>query len=150
MRSDFYPFTHDESCRYFEFISKGSCKADRKIVIYSPVAANFNQYNLFLGHLLADGNLCDLTITNNGDMETIIATVIRTISLFLGKYPQRSVYFTGSTPARTRLYRVIISREFLEVTKYYEIYGVTKDNEEPFEPNKNYIGYIVKSKRTIK
>ncbi|CAG5070531.1 hypothetical protein DYBT9623_03076 [Dyadobacter sp. CECT 9623] len=150
MKSDIYAFTHDESCCYFEFVSKGSLKTDRKVVIYSPVASNFNQYNLFLGHLLADGDLCDLTITNNGDLETIMATVIRTVAIFLGKYPMRSVYFTGSTPARIRLYRVIISREFLDVTKYYEIYGIMKDEPEPFQPNKRYVGYLVKLKRTLK
>jgi hypothetical protein len=148
MKSDFYAFTHDESCCYFEFLSRGNIKTDRKVVIYSPTESDSRRYNLCLGHVLPNGDLCDLTVTNNGDMDKIVSTVIRTIAVFLSKDQSRSVYFTGSTPVRTRLYRAIISREFHEAGKYYEIYGVIKAMQEPFRPNVDYMGFLITLKRT--
>nr|WP_157488323.1 hypothetical protein [Dyadobacter crusticola] len=82
-------------------------------------------------------------------MNKIIATVIETISIFLGKDQSRSIYFTGSTPSRTRLYRAIISREFHEAKKYYEIYGVPQTGQEPFSADTNYIGFSITPKRTL-
>ncbi|KQS24800.1 hypothetical protein ASG33_23910 [Dyadobacter sp. Leaf189] len=95
MKSESYLLTHDESCCYFEFLSEGKQKEDRKVVLYS-LMDNCNKYNLCLGHVLPNGELCDLTVSNNGDMEKIISTVIKTISVFLNKDPSRSIYLQAA------------------------------------------------------
>ena len=51
-------------------------------------------------------------------------TVIHTTFLFLYAHEANSVYFTGNTPAKTRLYRAVISKSFLEaknILKFMEL-----------------------------
>jgi hypothetical protein len=110
---------------------------------------DFDKYNLFLGHVLPTGDLCDMTVSNNGDMDKIISTVIQTMLIFLKAHPPKSIYFTGSNDARVRLYRVVVSRELSEAKKYFEIYGMNALDAEPFKVNVNYDGFLVELKRTL-
>ena len=57
-------------------------------------------------------------------METIIATVIRIIQVFLIFKPTAKVLFMGSTASRTRLYRGIINKYLAEAEQIYEIHGI--------------------------
>ncbi len=44
-------------------------------------------------------------------------------------YPERWVYFEGSTAARTRLYRMAISLNFDELSSHLDIFGVLGDGQ---------------------
>ena len=48
----------------------------------------------------------DEVITNNGDALKILATVVSTVYAFIGKFPDAFIYATGSSEARTKLYRM--------------------------------------------
>lgn len=70
-------------------------------------------YNLAFGDKdpLTD-DINDLAVTNNGDTEKVLATVIAALYVFFDNYPAAYVYATGSTETRTRLYR-------MGITKFY-------------------------------
>src|SRR5690554_1018587 len=59
----------------------------------------------------------DKTVSNNGDSEKVLATVVATVYAFSDKYPDSWIFATGSTKARTRLYRMGITRYIDEIKK---------------------------------
>jgi hypothetical protein len=62
-----------------------------------------------------------LSISNNGDSPKVLATVASTVYAFLERYPDAYVFATGSTNSRTRLYRMGISANYLEIRKDFNI-----------------------------
>ncbi|MFN3849876.1 MAG: DUF6934 family protein [Spirosomataceae bacterium] len=119
MKQQYYKYLRDEDCLWFEFESVSNQKTVRKIVVYTPFQDNPDVFNLALADALSDGSYSDKTVTNNEDMEKVMATVIRTMLRFFEKYPTKMVYVEGSTAERTRLYRIIISRELSEIEKIF-------------------------------
>jgi hypothetical protein len=143
MKSEFYSYISDESCLLFEFNSISDLKIIRKIIAYSPFPDNPNLFNLALGDLLANGEVSDMSVSNNSDMEKVIATVIQTMFHFFKKHPDCLIYIIGSTAERTRLYRIIIAREITEANKYFQIYGVIESEIESFHPNRSYDSFVI-------
>ncbi|MER0442874.1 hypothetical protein [Emticicia sp. W12TSBA100-4] len=76
-------------------------------------------------------------------MEKVVATVIRTMLRFFEKYPTKMIYVEGSTAERTRLYRIIISRELSEIEKIFTIYGLLGSDTEIFKKNQNYNAFVI-------
>jgi hypothetical protein len=116
-----YPFVRIIGNRY-EFTSTGK-RHVRKVVIFD-VVSDPDLYNLAFGDLLPglpEGEIDDFSNTDNGDMVRVLATVIRILIDFLHRNPQATVFFTGSTEARTNLYRRIISRYSIAYQRRYEI-----------------------------
>lgn len=100
--------------------------------------------NLGFGDCNDDGSdFDDQVITDNGDMEMVLSTVIEITAKFLTKNPEVSVFFTGSTAARQRLYRIIISNNFVVISKAYEVWGYWRGAWHPFEKNVNYEAFLV-------
>ena len=93
------------------------------------------------------GEIDDIVISNNNDSEKVLATVVSTIYAFTDKYPNAWIYATGSTEARTRLYRMGITKYFSEVNENFEILGERNDDWEPFKNNIKYSGFLVKRKK---
>lgn len=145
MDLEFYPFQADEYRLYFRFLSVSPERTIRKAVIFTPLSAR-KVFNLALVDVLPHGSFCDNTISNNGDLETIMATVIQCIAQFFEFYPQATIYVQANTPARNRLYRIIISRELSRIKKYYEIYGTSDSETESFEAGKDYHHFTIKLK----
>jgi len=56
------------------------------------------------------------------------------------------VYATGSTKARTRLYRMGISKYYDEAAKDFEIFGERDKQWEQFEKDTEYEAFLVKVK----
>jgi hypothetical protein len=56
------------------------------------------------------------------------------------------IYATGSTKARTRLYRMGISKFLKEVTTDFEILGEVSDDWEEFKIGIEYDGFLVRRK----
>lgn len=105
-------------------------------------------YNLAFGDKdHTTGEIDDTVISNNGDSEKVLATVVATVYAFTDKYPDATIYATGSTKARTRLYRMGITKYFLEATKDFEILGERIDDWETFKKNVEYDGFLVKRKK---
>jgi len=143
-----YPLAAGEQLTTFEFISEGPKGLIHKLVQYSPTNLK-NVYNLAFGdkdHKTGDIN--DTVISNNQDSEKVLATVVATVYAFTDKYPAAIIYATGSTKARTRLYRMGIAKYYAEVHEDFEIYGERNEDWENFRKNVDYNGFLVRRKRT--
>lgn len=130
----------------YDFQSVSDAKTVSKIVRFteSHLPAVFN---LALLDLMDDGTESDLNVTNNDDMRTVLATVMRVIDNFLTKFPEKIVAFTGSDDRRTRLYRIVIGRELAAIEKRFRVAGeLPGGNIERFQPNENYLHFYITRK----
>jgi hypothetical protein len=134
----------------FEFTSIGPKGPIRKLIQFTE-APDISTFNLAFGNKLDDGSIDDLARDNNKDRNKILATIVTVLKLFFEKYPDKCVFFTGSSPERTRLYRMAITLNFEELSADFEIVGTLTDkntsNSAPFEKGINYFGFIVRSKK---
>src|SRR5687768_1095395 len=92
----------------YKFFSSGP-KGQICIVVQFVKTDSPDIYNLAFGNLLPDGDIDDLVKNNNNDRNKILATIAAAVYEFTAKYPGKRIYFTGSTPERTRLYRMALS-----------------------------------------
>lgn len=96
------------------------------------------------------GNLSDTVVSANGDSEKVLATVVATVYLFTDKFPGCAVFATGSTPSRTRMYRIGITKYLEIIKKDFDLYGLlSAANFEQFQPGTNYSGFLVIRKNSI-
>lgn len=130
----------------FEFVSIGSKGKIIKLVQFQET--NYKGvYNLGFGDKnIETGEIDDTVISNNGDSEKVLATVVATLYAFLDKHPNALVYATGSTKSRTRLYQIGISKYLDEVGKDFEIEGEINNKWHIFEKGKNYDAFLVRLK----
>ncbi len=130
----------------FEFVSIGTKGNIIKVVRYSEINVK-DFYNLGFGdkdHVT--GFLSDSTVTNNGDSQKVLATVAATLYTFTDNYPGVTVIATGSTQARTRLYRMGITNNLKAIEKDFVILGLTETDWEPFRKNITYGAFLVRRK----
>lgn len=149
MHIERYNLKAGKASMVFEFTSIGPKGNIRKIVQYSQT--NYHGlYNLGFGDKnSATGEIDDQIISNNDDSEKVLATVIATAYVFTSEYPDALIYATGSTHARTRLYRMGISKYLDQVIEDFVIYGEIENGWEPFEKGKDYNGFLVKRKVSL-
>ena len=130
----------------FEFISEGPKGAIRKLIEFQATS-DFDVYNLGFGDKdPLTGEINDLAVSNNGDTEKVLATIIAALYVFFDNYPAAYVYATGSTVARTRLYRMGITKFYEEMQKDFYLYGQIGDDYPEFELEKNYDGFLAQRK----
>jgi hypothetical protein len=118
-----------EDFSVFEFVSLGHNGNIPKRVAFEPTHWP-NVYNLAFGDITDDDKIDDLKISDNGDRNKILATILRIVKTYTEKYPDRWIYFIGSTEHRTRLYRMAVSLNLEELSTIFEIYAELKDQEE--------------------
>ena len=107
-----------------------------------------NLYNLAFGDKhINTGMLDDQIITDNGDSEKVLATVVSAIYAFADRYPECWIYATGSNAARTRLYRMGINKYFEIVIADFEIMGESRNEWEWYEYGKDYQAFAVRRKK---
>lgn len=142
-----YPVVVGETSMVFEFISEGINGSVSKLVIYSETHLH-NFYNLGFGDKdVVTGDINDDVITNNGDSEKVLATVASTIYTFTDKFPEAMVFATGSTKARTRLYRIGITNNIEEIKEDFEVFGLVSENHwQPFQKGVEFEAFLVKRK----
>lgn len=145
MKEKPYPFATGNRNLSYDFVSVSSKKKVRKKVIMIETEDE-KVFNLALVDVLDDGSLCDIAETNNNDLRTVLATVIRIIHDFLSKNLSFYVIFRGSDARRHRLYGIVIAREFEEISKQFEVWGITDSIRYPFALNTLYEFYMVKKK----
>ncbi|MEZ0543179.1 DUF6934 family protein [Fibrella arboris] len=142
MKLDKYSLKAEQSLTVFEFVSEGPKGMIRKLIQFQQTNRP-NLYNLAFGDKNAQtGEIDDLVISNNGDTDKVLATVVAALYAFFEKYPDAYVYATGSTVARTRLYRMGITRFYDEVVEDFDLYGQVGDEFVVFEVGKEYDGFI--------
>ena len=142
-----YHLKAEKSLMVFEFISEGPKGRIPKLVKFSETNLK-GLYNLAFGDKdLETGNINDTVISNNGDSEKVLATVVASLYAFMEKHPDSLVYATGSTKARTRLYRMGITKYIVEVEKDFEVLGQRGNGWHPFKKGEDYEAFLVKRKK---
>jgi len=143
-----YDYSEENELSIFEFDSIGKKGKITKLVQYTEMSVK-GYYNLGFGDLdLETREINDEIITNNGDGQKVLATVVSTLYSFTGKYPEAYIYATGSSESRTRLYRMGITNNIEELKKDFLVYGLRNDNEfEPFIIGEDYLGFLVTRKK---
>ena len=130
----------------FEFTSQGPKGQIPKLVKYSETNLK-DMYNLAFGDKdIKTGQINDTIISNNGDSEMVLSTVVSTVYAFTDKYPDVWVFATGSTKVRTRLYRMGITKYITEIKKDFQVFGLRDDEWEKFEKEVEYEAFLVKRK----
>lgn len=139
-----YALDADDEFMVFEFISTGPRGEISKLIQYSQTEKK-NIYNLGFGDKdLETGSFDDQVISNNGDSQKILATVAETVYTFTEKYPGAGIFATGSTRARTRLYRIGITNNLAEILDDFELYGLKDGMWEEFRKSVVYQTFLVK------
>jgi len=118
-----------------------------KLIVFRPTEYD-NIFNLAFGDINENGLLDDNSITDNGDRNRILATVASAVERYTKRYPERMIYFRGSTKARTRLYRMAIGLNLEELSLIYEIYAhIDSQDQFPiFQKNMDLSAFLVKRK----
>jgi len=146
MKVEKYALKSESNLTVFEFISEGSKGTIRKLVQFQATNEP-GLYNLAFGGKNAETNeIDDLAISNNNDSEKVLATVVAALYAFFDKHPDVFVYATGSTSARTRLYRMGITRFYDEMIQDFYLYGQVGDDFYTFEIGTAYIGFLAQRK----
>jgi hypothetical protein len=147
MQEDRYRVETSFDLKTFEFTSEGPKGKVEKVVVYSEINLK-GTYNLAFGDKdPLTGFLCDLTVTNNGDSQKVLATVAATLYAFTAENPDAYIVATGSTAARTRLYRMGITNNLESIMKDFNVYGLNETkNWESFRKNITYGAFLVHRK----
>lgn len=131
---------------YFEFISKGPKGDILKIVEFQETNLK-DFYNLAFGDKdIVSGEISDTTVSNNGDTEMVLATVVSALYEFTNRNPDVWVYASGSTKTRTRLYRMGINKFLDEILSDFNLFGELGEDWVEFEKSIDFSGFIVKRK----
>ena len=142
-----YQLEAEKSLMIFEFISDGPKGRIPKIVKFSETNLK-GLYNLAFGDKnIETGEIDDKIVSNNSDSEMVLATVVAAIYGFTDKYPNCWVYVTGSNKARTRLYRMGITKYIMEAKKDFIVLGQKEKSWKNFRIGIDYEAFLVKRKK---
>ena len=147
MEQQRYDFETDTTATIYEFVSEGAKGSIKKLTTFTVIEPP-DIYNLaFVDIDPNTGQQSDTITTNNGDSQKVLATVAATVLDFTDRYPDARVYATGSTPARTRLYRMGIANNLNEVKNDFEVWGYANGQWLDFEKGIDYEAFLVKRKQ---
>ena len=138
-----YKTNPDEDLHSFSFISEGTNGKVEKVIRYEKITNDV--FNLGFGDKdPITGKINDKVVTNNGDTEKVLATVVSTVFTFTERNPNAYIYATGSNHVRNRLYRRGITKYLSEALDTFAIYGMLPNQEfEIFNPNTDYVGFLL-------
>jgi hypothetical protein len=140
-----YPVKFDYENASFLFQSIGKRGIFEKAVFITPLSPDVHNLAL-LDYDPATNDYSDQSVTDNGDMAEVIATVISIIQRFLDSNPDQKIYFEGSTPGRTRLYQIAISKVYDPDHSNLVIKGYKNSCWTSFEPNTRFDGFLIEKK----
>ena len=150
-RKNAYAISASSDLTTYQFTSTSDGKVIDKRIEFENLDVHFEGrwlYNLAFGDIRTDGTIDDETESNNGDIIRIMATIFSIIYEFTAAYPERGIYFTGSSLQRTNFYQEILRRKYTELISEFQIFGEADVNEveselEEFEVHKKYNGFVV-------
>ena len=147
MKYEKYQLESDRKLLLFEFISVGPKGRIKKLVQYTET--NLKDYfNLGFGDKdEKTGDIDDTIITNNGDSQKVLATVASTVYAFTDKHPEAWIHAKGSNNARTRLYRIGITNNLLEIKKDFHVFGLKNDQWHEFRKGVEYGAFLIQRKK---
>ncbi len=112
MKKEGYQYFNEENTIY-TFLSKGKVDLP-KVVIFQKI--NDNLFCLVLtDYNVLTGEISDETISNNGDITLIMATVIKIILDFISKNTDSCIILKGNTTQKQKLYNRIINNNYNEL-----------------------------------
>jgi len=127
----------------YSFISIGRKGLILKVVRFDEIEPTI--FNLGFGDFdFEKQTLSDSIVSDNGDMEKILATVVSILNDFLQNNPKFSVFIVGSTLSRTRLYQIAINRYYEDFKVYFDIFGYRNSEFDVFQKNVNYESFLVR------
>jgi hypothetical protein len=144
MNLDKYTLTASPNFKSFKFYSVGPKGSIPKFVQFQEML-DTDYFNLAFGDII-NGRLDDLSVSANDDSEKVLATVVTALYDFLEKHPNATVYAKGSTPVRTRLYRMGIFKYYNEFDLGISVFGELESGFEPFRAGQEYLGFLVRKK----
>ncbi|MCF2506247.1 hypothetical protein L0663_22830 [Dyadobacter sp. CY107] len=148
LKHKFYPYRASEDALSFTFKSISEERVVPKKAEFTVMSENV--YNFAFGDLDDKGEIDDLAITNNKDTHLVFATVIQILLDFLDNNESKLVYFKGSTPARTRMYQIILRKEKANWKDRLIVYGIKNDDTIPFKTDCKFDAFICKTKQKVK
>lgn len=123
MKLDRYELKAGQNLTTFEFLSEGIKGQIVKVIQFQPMNLP-DLYNLAFGDKSTEtGQINDTIVTDNGDAEKVLATVVAAVYAFADHHSGAWIYATGSTNIRTRLYRMGINKYFDIVQEDFDIMG---------------------------
>ena len=154
-----YKIIGSEGAETFEFVSAGP-KGNIEKLIQFQKTDNPLIYNLAFGDKIeteTEGKLVveidDRIISENGDRDIILATVVSAVYEYSARYPERWIIFSGSDEIRTRLYRIAITKNYNELCKDFHIFGLSFVDDiltrMTFDSTTAFLGFIVKRKSNL-
>lgn len=129
----------------FDFFSTGRNGAILKRIVFIKTERD-NVYSLVFGDVDNDGKVDYYSVSNNGDRNIILATIVKAVGGYTQKYPDRWIFFSGSTNERTRLYRMAVGLNLEELSAEFEIYAYVDGQIVPFVKNMKIDGFLIKRK----
>lgn len=135
-----------EDFSVFDFTSEGKKGSIPKRIVFAETRWE-GVYNLGFGDIGENGDIDDYSISDNGDRNKILATVVNVVLTYTTRYPDRLIFFSGSTKNRTRLYRMAVGINLVELSEDFEIYAFVGEEVVPFTPNMEITAFLVKRKK---
>jgi hypothetical protein len=89
----------------------------------------------------------DLTVSDNGDRNKVLATVVKIVDAYMTQFPDRWIAFKGSTESRTRLYRMAIGLNLEELSVKFSIFGLVGEKWMPFAKDLNVRAFLITIKK---
>lgn len=127
----------------YEFTSIGPKGFIRKTIRFTLM--DYNYYNLAFGDIdPKTKEVFDNINSSNNDHEMILSTVAAAVETFTREHPQAIIYAEGSTPSRTRLYRICITKYWNDITSQFHILGCQNEEWQPFIQNETYDAFLGK------
>jgi len=143
IKLDRYELKAGRNLTTFEFLSEGTKSQIIKLVQFQQINLS-NLYNLAFGDLnQLTGQFDDKLVTDNGNSEKVLATVIASIYAFAGQYTDAWIYAAGSTATRTRLYRMGINKYYEIVEGDFDIMGEYLSEREWYKKGRDYQAFAV-------
>ena len=141
-----YQLKSDENLSSYEFISEGSKGKITKRIQFTLINQN-EIYNLAFGDINQESDeIDDFVVSNNGDSEKVLSTVVSAVYAFCEKHPNAWIFAAGGSPSRPRLYQMGISKYLDYIKEDFMVYGMGEYDWEEFELEKNYSSFLTKKK----
>jgi hypothetical protein len=143
MNQPTYTVKFDTDNDYYIFESIGRYGSIFKVVAFSKIQSNV--YNFGFGDYdIQTKAIDDKSISDNGDMVKVLATVIDIALKFLSENPLIYILIEGSSQIRTQLYQRILNTYYDDLIDSHEMYGFRNGAYESFQKNVAYESFLIR------
>ena len=143
MQLDKYALKAESSLTVFEFISEGPNGLIYKLIQFQDTNQP-NVYNLAFGDKNSEtGELDDLAVSNNGDTDKVLATVVAALYAFFEQNTPTLLFTPPGARAHEQDFIELVSvGSTTEMIEDFELYGQAGNEFHAFEVGKKYSGFF--------